>query len=218
MLGQAEAIDGDTTGLVRDSKDNPQIVFNFLFLPQMVRFEDSPKQLQISPRWARYGNLYEVTGAVPQNLQTRGRKPESKTNTSKRTRKSVGPVAYDPIHEKMKLCLFKQLHALHPNRVDRERDYHDLEVACEGHRWIIEIKSCPSARQTIREALGQLLQYGWNTDASCFASNCTLVIVGPTACTNEDNQFLTAIRNLGLPICYQQYLPHGFQLPRLPMV
>jgi hypothetical protein len=88
--------------------------------------------------------------------------------------------------------------------VERERDYVDLTVTTAKGRMLFELKATTSARQAIRLALGQLLDYAFFHDVG---RELQLVIVGQgpgTAATDRYLAYLT--KQFKLPIRYRQYV------------
>lgn len=78
----------------------------------------------------------------------------------------------------------------------------DLVVRCDGTYWFYEIKTSPSPRACIREALGQLLEYSFWPGAQ---QAVRLVVVGETALDEHGEKYLECLRKrFLLPLEYEQ--------------
>jgi hypothetical protein len=88
--------------------------------------------------------------------------------------------------------------------VEAQRDFRDLIVTTANRRVLIEIKASEDARQSIRDAFGQLLDYAY-FDAGD-RKNTELFIVGRGAPTRPTRAYLDQLRDLfGLEVNYRQY-------------
>ena len=67
--------------------------------------------------------------------------------------------------------------------------------------WFYEIKTALTARACLREAIGQLLEYGFWPGAQV---PTRFIVVGETALDNDGQEFLSRLRNrFSLPIEYE---------------
>jgi hypothetical protein len=88
--------------------------------------------------------------------------------------------------------------------VEAQRDFRDLILTTADRRVLIEIKASEDARQAIRDAFGQLLDYAYFDTVD--RENPELFIVGRGAPTRETRGYLDRLRNrFGLEINYRQY-------------
>lgn len=88
--------------------------------------------------------------------------------------------------------------------VEAQRDFRDLILTTADRRVLIEIKASEDARQAIRDAFGQLLDYAYFDTVD--RENPELFIVGRGAPTRETRGYLDHLRNrFGLEINYRQY-------------
>jgi hypothetical protein len=85
-----------------------------------------------------------------------------------------------------------------------ERSFVDLAVEKDGATTFFEIKIAPTAKTCIRDALGQVLEYGiYPNRLRAFK----LVIVGDGAPTSDDRKYLKFLREkFALPVYYQQWI------------
>jgi len=95
--------------------------------------------------------------------------------------------------------------------VDAQRDFRDLILTTTNRRVLIEIKASQDARQAIRDAFGQLLDYAhFDTQLQ---KAYELFIVGRGIPTSETQSYLDRLRNrFGLKINYRQYKIGSHQL------
>ena len=122
------------------------------------------------------------------------------------TRSATGPVEYDPHHVKLQDAAFKFLAAKYGKRnVIKEQDRVDIQVTKPDGVTLVEIKTAPDARMAIRQAIGQLLEYGYYDRApSEFPAH--LSIVSPAPRTSQTDQYLNLLRQrFGLAVSYHQF-------------
>ena len=88
--------------------------------------------------------------------------------------------------------------------VEAQRNFTDLTLTTENRRVLVEIKTSENARQAIRDALGQLLDYAYFDKRE--QEYTELVIIGRGSATRETRRYLDNIRGrFGLKINYLQY-------------
>jgi hypothetical protein len=119
-------------------------------------------------------------------------------------RRAVKSVECSPEHAKMQARLRAELYIEYPNaRIVCEENYVDVKVETETECIFFEIKSDISPRAVMRQALGQLLEYAFYPD---YDRTCPtrLVVVGRTALTPTDRQYLETLRSdFSLPLEYR---------------
>lgn len=94
--------------------------------------------------------------------------------------------------------------------VTQEEQFVDLIVRLPEKTLLIEIKSSPSPITCIREAIGQLLQYGWKLGLS--AGRVAYFIVGPSVISNQDLAFINHVvaeTRMPLTYCTSQTFPRS---------
>lgn len=120
--------------------------------------------------------------------------------------------AIDLVHNEIQTNIYQQL-AKHYGKenVGTEQETEngsqiDIVVKDKDNKFIFfEIKTSYSTQLSIREALGQLLEYAYFSKA---ANAKKLVIVSPNIITTETESYLKHLRERrNLPICYRQYNP-----------
>ena len=88
--------------------------------------------------------------------------------------------------------------------VEAQRDFRDLILITSNRRVLIEIKASKDARQAIRDAFGQLLDYAYFDTG--IRDTSELFIVGRGAPTRETRSYLDHLRNrFSLEVNYRQY-------------
>ncbi|PVY78447.1 hypothetical protein C8D92_102494 [Tamilnaduibacter salinus] len=116
--------------------------------------------------------------------------------------RSRGQYIMSRTHNHLQNALRKRLEALYGSAaVEQEHNYIDLAVWLDAKTILVEVKSSPSPVTCVREALGQLLYYGYRL--SCNPRQLRFVVAGPSEPASADHKYLEYIRNLtGLPIVY----------------
>jgi len=88
---------------------------------------------------------------------------------------------------------------------ETEVDHVDITLWTSRETILIEIKTAGKAKECIREALGQLLEYNHHGEPGRFKAH-ELVIVGPEQSTQADKDYIHDLRQkYRLPIAYAKY-------------
>jgi len=105
------------------------------------------------------------------------------------------------MEEEIKRALEKQYGE---KTVEAQRDFRDLVLTTANRRALLEIKASQDARQAIRDAFGQVLDYAYfNTR---LRKNSELFIIGRGAPTPETQGYLSHLRKrFGLMVNYRHY-------------
>lgn len=116
---------------------------------------------------------------------------------------SVKDVVIDPKHKQMENKIFDILQAEGYSKVYRENQHVDITAQTPEGSWhMFELKTA-SAKQSIREALGQILEYA-HYPSEVNAEK--LFIVGPDKPKDDDIKYLSFLReHYHLPIWYRWY-------------
>jgi hypothetical protein len=182
---------------------NSTSLFNVRFRPQDARIYD-PRIVASDSDSVQRSQRYTLAIA-DENVEREWRSREGKiTPPSIRTitRKGVPTVSYDPLHQRLQADLLHQLEIQYgKGNVTCEADFVDITVR-DGQRTIlIEIKTCPHARGAIREAIGQLLEYGYYRRA--LGDSLDLVVVAPGLLDQQAQQYIQRLRTeFKIPISY----------------
>jgi hypothetical protein len=123
-------------------------------------------------------------------------------------RSSASAITYDAVHAKMQAALMRELQAKHgDHRVRREQGFVDIIVDDDGEVTFYEIKSDPSPRTVIREALGQILEYAYHASGPGLSPH-RLVIVGRVPMAAADAHYLALLcKRFSLPVEYRTVEP-----------
>lgn len=143
----------------------------------------------------------EIPGLQPPNEDDAGHPERSE---SLRRRAAVSGTQYSPEHVKLQnalhRCLVKQYGKA---AVDYEKNFVDLTLREPSRITFFEIKTAVTAKACVREAVGQLLEYGHYAEQSKASS---LVVVGAATSTASDKAYLAHLRQLySLPISYRRW-------------
>jgi hypothetical protein len=184
-------------------------IFNIRFEPSNVTFFEP---LIILPR--THGtyriNRYQLLtwdGRLPQYLTSStvskrtGGKPRSE---DERTRAGMAGSTYSPRHVKLQNALYDHLCEVHGRTsVFYERDFVDIALEASDEIIYFEIKIALTARGCIRQAVGQLLEYGFYPNEKRASK---LVVVGDREASAEDREYLSYLRaQFELPLHYRQW-------------
>ena len=125
-------------------------------------------------------------------------------NESLRRRAAIDGTEYSPEHIKLQNALYQALVQKFGKRaVAYEEDFVDLKIKSAAGTTFIEIKTAPTVKGCVRQALGQLLEYGHYSKA---ARARHLVVVGTAMPTGADSSYLEHLRlTYGLPLTYRRW-------------
>lgn len=97
----------------------------------------------------------------------------------------------------------RELEKDYPGKVRRERNFIDVSVRTDTELLLFEIKSDIEPRLVIRQALGQILEYGFHP-RNPHSLPVRLVIVGRSEPDKDDQCYLAHLRTaFGMPITYR---------------
>ena len=78
----------------------------------------------------------------------------------------------------------------------------DLVVKNEDEYWFYEIKTAPTAKSCIRQALGQILEYSYYLNSSHQKAS-KLIVVGMTEASDSEKEYINILKTeLSLPLEY----------------
>lgn len=190
---------------------SPEYIFNIRFEPSKVTFYEPqvilPKN-HLTYRINRYqllnwdGKQLKVTTASEGGRsKAKAGKPRSE---DERTRAGIAGTTFSPRHVKLQNALYDHLCNLHGKKtVFYEKDFVDLALEAGTELTYFEIKIAPTAKACIRQAVGQLLEYGFYPNEK---RALKLVIVGDGEPSAEDREYLSYLRaEFELPLHYRQW-------------
>lgn len=115
-------------------------------------------------------------------------------NTSEVLVKSNATYIQTRLHNRIQNALVAMLQENnYAVNVKVEENYIDVSIELDDEIILYEVKSSKSADNCIREALGQILKYGWNLKKSTIKP-IRYVIVGPSAIGDDPNSYLSYIQ------------------------
>jgi len=197
--------------------------FNVRFRPRDAQQFGEPYTI-VSPKdriktFPRYQLIAASNAEISSQWKPRIRKgstslPDPRTHV--RTTSMV--VEVDPHHATLQKELMLLLQQHFGKEVVREAEYVDITIEQETRTTLIEIKTHPAAKQAIREALGQIMEYAfyWQDPAnSVQLDKFSLIIVAPGALDDAAKNYIEFLRNrLQLPLRYCQFV-QGDPLPEV---
>ncbi len=193
------------------SKSPPEELANVRFMPESVTLFDP--LLQIPPSHLLGGRgryryqAYKWDGKT--GVDGGGESPKS-TSTKSRKQKTVTQwiraaqehAIVDPRHNRLQNALFSHLQSRYTD-VRYEEDHVDLRYYDTSGWCLIEVKIAATARQCIREALGQLTEYAHYPSKNTLPK---LLVVGDAPVTPDDIQYLNLLRAIyNLPLHYARW-------------
>lgn len=145
----------------------------------------------------------EAEKQVPRRMQRKG---VSEVTPKGGVRAGSKPAVINPRHQMIQSELLAFLRQQHPNAaVYAEENFIDVSVRSNDSEVVelYEIKPYYSARDCIREAMGQLLDYAHREDQ---VGGLKLIVVGPTPASDADRVYLSFIQeHLKLPFEYKSW-------------
>lgn len=117
---------------------------------------------------------------------------------------SAGRMEISPAHSLMQARLMVELRREFPKaKVVREKDFIDVSVTTPKECMLFEIKSDLSPSGTIRQALGQLLEYLYRVQLTD-RRQASLVIVGRSALSQPERAYFDWLKsNVAVPLSYR---------------
>jgi len=211
MKQEVAAVGGNPTAL---TAKRGSLIANIRFRPRSLRMYQKP--IPSPPGDRIYTHRFDRCAMIDANsdpalLRQWGRRTEREPWKEP---PSTGSVIYnraarlikvDRTEAKMEQEIKKVLEKKYGDKtVEAQRDFRDLILTTANRRVLIEIKASLDARQAIRDAFGQLLDYAY-FDAG-HKEYSELFIVGRGAQTLETRSYLDHLRDrFGLEISYRQY-------------
>lgn len=204
MVEQLDHVGGNQEGL---HYDEAVWVFNIRFKPSDAVLYDPMVPVRPSDairKLRRYTlvRLSDEQRAIEQEWRTRVgttiRRP-----TGKQHREGVPAREVDLPHNQLQNELYSLLvHRFGRDAVEMESGFADIRLRRDGATVLFELKSDSRARYAIREAIGQLLEYGYVAQQA--GERVTdLIVAGPGELLPADSAYLQYLREQrGLPIRY----------------
>ena len=207
MKQEVGATGGKPTDLLRGPDS---VIANIRFRPDSLRMYQKTIPAIPGDRILRF-NRYAMIRADSTLLNQWGKRTkrapwqQSPSTDSIIYKRAARLVKVDRTEAKMEKEIKKTLEKEYgEGTVEAQRDFRDLTLTTANRRALIEIKASEDARQAIRDALGQLLDYAHFDTGD--RQNSELFIVGRGAPTRETRGYLHHLRNrFGLEIKYRQY-------------
>jgi hypothetical protein len=187
-------------------------LINVRFRPSDVTFFDRPYLLStqsVVNKNKRY-EAFNWDGAVPSADHPRSSSPkqnEKRQSEAARHRAAIAATTYDPTHSKLQNALYDYLCKKNGRQsVHYEKSYVDITSKTNNETCFYEIKTAPTVKGCIRDALGQLLEYAIYPSST---KADKLIVVGDCVPNREDIEYLSHLRGrFRLPLYYQQWLWH----------
>ena len=207
MIGDVGAVGGNKNALGNPEWARHLLNVRFRLdrvqrLDQLVEEDDPVMHLH---RYMLYGDSQIGDGNWIAPTRRRGRVGQFEAPTQgPYTRAAVGPVACTPEHARMQAILLAELRTEHSDaEIVCEEDFVDVSVRSEETRVLYEIKTDLSPTTVLRQAIGQLLEYGHHGKAQT-RHRLRFVAVGRNPLSAQDQAYLELLRSsYGLPIEYR---------------
>lgn len=205
MLRELEKAGIDSKILKKDFNFNIKFKFNNVHLPdELIEISNTDKNISTF----RYKLLDKRTNFKFATIAETGTAHSGcKTkNLKKRIRQYKGETIFDPIHDKIQVSIYKLLRKKYKSvyeNIYMESDRIDIKAKTHSKKWhYFEIKS-NSPKLSIRNALGQLLEYSY-WPGSMKAEK--LIIVSHGVPDSNTTKYLNWLRkNFKIPIFYKVF-------------
>jgi hypothetical protein len=122
-------------------------------------------------------------------------------------RKASSAKEFDPIHNQMQNELFVLLSSrFAEGSVLLEDNFVDLKIITPNKVIFVEVKTDPTPRRAIRQALGQLMEYAFFNQKNA-TLNINLIVVAPGKAGVEDEKYLKKLeQEFKIPISYRRFV------------
>lgn len=150
-------------------------------------------------------DLYSRALETEQRKKGRSSKGITKKKATKQRRSGSAAYVADAAHDRLQQDVYDHLCKLYGKQgVRMEESNVDITLHRHNVTTFYEIKPYSTAKQCIREALGQLIEYSWNVSIGDKYLN--LAIVGPSKPSASELKYIKYVKeNLRLPIKYLSY-------------
>lgn len=187
--------------------EDPLCLINIRFLPKNLHLLKEPRE--ISAPW-RYTKAYECANLEAALLLDELPAPAEPTeqglarySEAARLRRAISAKEFLPRQAPIQNRLYRQLvrdYGPEGYQVRCEDHRVDISIRRKGYTGFLEIKPADSAREAIRLALGQLLEYAHYLEADRVDN---LVVVSDAAPEAKDMKYIRQLRQrYGIPLCY----------------
>jgi hypothetical protein len=191
-----------------DLDTSPLSCFNVRFGPEDVHFYD-PLRVAGPDDFVVNLNRYTLTPAQEKVTDGQWRRPNGTAippTISLITRSGQAGTTIDPVELAMEAELLLKLQAeFGKDNVCRQMHHVDLTLRTPRGSLLIELKSDPDARQAIRKALGQVMEYAY-FNPSLGKLEHRLMIISPGIETNAVKQYLALLNDrFNIPVSYCKF-------------
>jgi len=147
-----------------------------------------------------YHEALDTTGSIKGKIRT-------KINTSKQYRTGSAAYIANAAHNILQKKVYEYLcERFGMANVELEKDNIDITLDRSNAITIYEVKPYLSAKQCIREALGQLLLYSYRYHVQALGQQLQLAVVGPNEPSLQDSKFLKYVKDsIRLPVKYMNF-------------
>lgn len=193
------------------------VIANIRFRPESLKMYQEPIPALPSDRilrFSRYAMIRADSNLLKQWAKRTRRAPwqEPPLTGSVIYKRASRLVKMDRTEAKMEIEIKKTLEKQYGEKtVEAQRNFRDIILTTANRRVLIEIKASQDARQAIRDAFGQLLDYAYFDTG--LRKMYELFIVGRGAKTPETQIYLDRLRRrFGLEVNYRQYKIGSYHL------
>lgn len=138
-------------------------------------------------------------------------KAQEVLNTNDRIREiKENTLTVEARHQKIQNGVMQCLYREGYSDIKAEENHIDIKAKKNGFIHFFEIKTHDTAKECIREAIGQILEYN-HYPKGCHASD--MFIIGPCKLTSNDAEYIKYLRTFyKMKLYYRQYLEHANSL------
>jgi len=151
-------------------------------------------------------NIFGYYDEIPsQGLTPRG--TENKRPTGEQHRSGAAAYVVEQAHNKLQQAIIDYLRGIPGNVVTVEEGNVDIIVRSAAGTSYYEVKAYNTAKQCLREALGQIIEYSWFKNPA--HNNLNLIIVGPRQASPSEKEYIDYINtNFHQQISYADFENH----------
>lgn len=190
-----------------------QWIFNCRFKPHNAILFDPRRPVLATDRVHRSGR-YQLVGATSQDAHQWSRRAPLQGRKLEGTvaRMGIAPTAMTLAHSELQNHLVDVLADQYgQGAVKPERNYVDIECTVGKKVHLIELKSNPSPKGAIREAIGQLLEYGYFAPSG--RQRPLLHVVAPGSADDEVRAYIRLLNDrFSLNIRYHSFTRESTEL------
>jgi len=209
MSEQVELVGGDAARIADAESEE---LFDLRFRPENLELLSPPKRIdnpEFNRKYLKASQIYfapdVMISALRRDTVVVTPPPRRLVRAETAVKSGWEDGAVELLHNQLQAELYDLLVAKYgEDAVRAEHERVDLSVTLPNRHVLIELKTYPEARYSIREALGQLMEYGYLKEPKV---PLELVIASPAPLTPEWADYLARLRQrFSIPVTYRRFV------------